>query len=75
MDPKICSYPNQTLRSGIFGGGLTSGELDRETSCCRVYFLIGRGEVRGFWGCCSWLSVLGGVSEGGCWVDSGESAV
>ena len=48
----------------MFGGGLTRGELDRETSCCRVYFRIGRGEAGAFWGW-SLLSVVGGVESEG----------
>lgn len=42
------TYPNQVLRSGISGGGLTIGDFERESNCGRVYILNGRNRTGDF---------------------------
>ena len=55
----------------MFGGGLTNEEVERWTSCCRVYFLNGGTLCSGFSSCCSPLWFCGEhsrTSSGVCWV-------
>jgi hypothetical protein len=42
------TYPNQVLRSGISGGGLTIGDFERESNWGRVYIISGRHKTGDF---------------------------